>query len=235
MEVLAHCKIYSLSQYYHPQEQLITIDPGITTTLTDSKTGRIRTLHLIEPDFKIHDFKRRLLKENITANGKVLIIDIVSAWKNTLLNDPLLLPNVWYANSEELFTLEGVICFLARINANPTNTLQRECSIDKNDCHQSNKKEENSLQGIIIDNLSYLHTDSTTDTKSLNILFKLIKNIQRTFGCWYVSTSLNNEFYQGIEHSFNSTNNTIMSNYVNDMDLVMVRDPSTKQVRQLNK
>ncbi|SMN22665.1 similar to Saccharomyces cerevisiae YLR376C PSY3 Protein involved in a Rad51p-, Rad54p-dependent pathway for homologous recombination repair [Maudiozyma saulgeensis] len=225
MEILAHCKVYSLSQYYHAQRQLLTID---------AKTEPVRSLHLIEPDFKIYDFKRQLLKDNVTTNGKILIIDIVSTWRNTLINDAKLLNNIWYINSEELFTLEGIICFLARLNANPSNTLHNECSIDK-DQTKSNTDDSISLQGIIIDNLSYLYAGTANDIKSLNILLKLIKNIQRTFGCWYVSTSLNNEFYQGIEHSFTSQNNTIMSSYMNDIDLVMVRDPITHKVLLKNK
>lgn len=224
MEILKHCKEYPLSQYYHTVPHSLNLQDVSDTTTTPKYS-----MHLIEPDFKMNEYKRQLVLRNYeTGNtGAILIIDIISIWRQTLEETRFANIKYWYVNSKEISTIEGLICFLGRVNANPIVTLNKECPIrygtNAADC---------SVDGIIIDNLSYLNTSD--DFKSFNILKNMISNIQKAFGCWYISTSLNLEFSQGIEHSFYPkpivpyTNYTAFpSNYLNDMNIVMVRDSST--------
>lgn len=221
MEVLKHCKEYSLSQYYHAKPHSLKLEdvPEI-----------VHSFHLVEPDSKMNEYKRQLLirNYNLEGNGAILIIDIISIWKQTLKETRFDKINYWYVNSEEICTIEGLICFLARVNANPIITLNKECPI-----RYGPNSANCSLDGIIIDNLSYLATSE--DSKSFNILKNMISNIQKTFGCWYISTSLDIEFSQGIEHSFYPkpvapyTNYTAFpSSYLNDMNIVMIRDSGTQ-------
>ena len=220
MEVLKHCKEYSLSQYYHAKPRSLTIE---------NVSEPAHSMHLIEPDFKMNEYKRQLVINNYNSdtNGAILIIDIISIWKQTLKETRFDKINYWYVNTEEICTIEGLICFLARVNANPIITLNEECAI-----RYGTTSANCSIDGIIIDNLSYLNT--TEDSKSFNILKNMISNIQKTFGCWYISTSLTIEFSQGIEHSFYPkpivpyTNYTSFpSSYLNDINIVMIRDSLT--------
>lgn len=183
---------------------------------------------MIEHDFKISDLKRRFVLENLPeTNGKILVIDIISIWYDTL-KDHKIKDKFYYMNSNSLLTMDGLICFLVQLNESPKIALTR--------CHNDFRVTEfnESLCGIVIDNLSYL---KQIDNKSLNILWKILNMLSKSYGCWIMTTSYGIEYYQGIENSFNRNNNLkkkliyptlLPASYLSEMDCIILRETGSK-------
>ena len=221
MEVLAHCKMYPLSQYYRAARCELVIPEGVTATRNRATTPRLpQSLHLIEHDFRISDLKRRFLLDNLPGDGepgRVLLIDTASIWQDTALRDPRFRDKVWYLNTAEVLTTEGLVSFLSQLNAYPKRALAK--------CHGDT---DGRLHGIVIDNVSYLDPRAHG---SATVLLKLLRVLQSTYGCWFATVSYGLEFYEGVGKAFSQQTSQSQLyptmfpiGYLNEMDCVVLRE-----------
>lgn len=216
MEVLKHCRVYPLSNFCQVEEHHFT-DP-----INDKPN---RHVHLVEHNFKLTEAKTKLVEENING-GTVVIVDVISCWKRFCKDKS----NICYLSSASTLHLEGLINFLSQLIESPLDALRR-CQTNDTDITK------NTIRGIVIDNLSYYQTP-TSSLRDFNILFKLLKTLRTTYGCWSFTTSYGLEYYNGIESItasiYNSgTNYTkIPQSYIKEMDIVLMRDtPTTMHIQ----
>lgn len=210
MEVLKHCRVYPLSNYCAVEGRHF-IDP---------QNNKARHVHLVEHNFKLTDAKIQLLERNM-GDGIIIIVDVISCWKRYCKGKA----RTCYMNSASTLHLEGVINFLSQLIEYPQEALKRCQDTDVDVTSMT-------IQGIVIDNLSYYQTPSTS-LRDFNILYKLLKTLRTTYGCWSLTTSYGLEYYNGVEAltaaSYNSgTSYTkIPQSYIKEMDTVIVRDTPT--------
>ena len=218
MDVLAHCRVYPLSNFYHPSPQSITL-PNTLISNTDNDKPHIGLLHLIEHDFKMSNFKKQLFNHLTTSNASYLIIDITSTWKRFLLSSSSASASLMYMNSTSILSFEGLINYLVQLNDHPTTALQRSLSINNEPLQLTLP-----LSGIIIDNLSYL----PQDPPQFKILTNILKLLRKSLGCWIMTTSYGLEYNQGIENtistSASNSNTYIPLNYTKEMDIVLLHE-----------
>lgn len=174
----------------------------------------IAFLHVIEHDFKLSTFKKQLyLNCKSNGNSTILLIDILSAWKEFInsTNDEL-----FVMNSLSIMTMDGLVNFLLHLNESPLYALKR--------C-QKRDSFDKQLSGIIIDNISYFAHDPT----SYGLLLKVLKLLRKTFGCWIITISYGLEYYNGVENATSQlykggSQTKIPTGYINEMDVVLIRD-----------
>ncbi|CCD27101.1 Psy3p NDAI_0J02090 [Naumovozyma dairenensis CBS 421] len=270
MDVLAHCRIYPLANYIRPELKFINISNdliinnnksiiSVNDHLDDDKnddnnTNKVALAHLIEHEFKLTTFKKKLLIDLITIpnhekNGKnsYLIIDISSTWKQYLIelfdrenNQTNFTTSINYMNSFSILNMDGLINFLMQLNGSPIDALKR--------CQQypstsSDSIDQYQLSGIIIDNLSYISSSSSSSTSTFPLLLKLLKLLRKSFGCWIFTTSYGISYYKGIENSLESSPSSssihlqqhskklptyFPESFINGMDMILLHETELK-------
>ena len=230
MEVLEHCKVYPLAQFYRAGHCDLVVPSGVAATGAHAPSRVPLSLHLIEHDFRISELKRRLLLDNIEAGSdtephRVLIIDTASIWQDTVLNDSRFRDRVCYVNCPEVLTSEGLVAFLSQLNTAPRQALAR--------CHPQTRPAslEFRLRGIVIDNVSYL---DPRGHGSATVLLRLLRALQTTYGCWFATVSYGLEFYAGVGRAFplQTSQSQLYPTmfpigYLNEMDCVLLRETQT--------
>ncbi|CCF56046.1 hypothetical protein KAFR_0A06110 [Kazachstania africana CBS 2517] len=203
MDVLANCRIYPLSNFLKPKRNAINLE-GLNINNSNDITinnNESQSLHLIEHSFRKSKFKEQLVSNNFEH---IIIIDIISIWQDDKFN---------VINS--IYTFNELINFLTKFNDSPLATLS-EYGISMD-----------TVEGIMIDNLSYI---GNLNNKSIVILIKILKLIQINFGCFILSTSYGLEYYEGIENfqrmkNLNLKYPTLLPmNYLLEMDTILLRE-----------
>ncbi|KAL3233442.1 Platinum sensitivity protein 3 [Nakaseomyces bracarensis] len=212
MEVLKNCRVYPLSNYCSAEEHLFELPREI-----GAQGSGFRHVHLVEHSFRLTEAKTKLVEANIDSGaGLVVVIDVISCWKKRLGGRA----NVCYLNSGSTCHMEGLINFLSQLVENPLEALRR--------CNCKATFTQASIQGIVIDNLSYTQTPGSL--RDFNILFKLLRTLRTTYGCWSLTTSYGLEYYNGIEsltsaaYTTGTTYTKIPHSYIKEMDSVIMRD-----------
>lgn len=225
--MLAHCKIYPLSDYYKPSQAYFNV-PKALLSKEDNKRNKdrqLRLVHLIEHNFKVSYWKCELLKQCMgPENGCLLIVDIVSAWWPREKLEGLGIP-LYYMNDPSLIKIESIIHRLGEIVANPSSLLSSCVSIN-------GASEELPLTGIILENISYFHDDADDRESVYHQLIKKLKAIQSKFGCWTLTTSYGLDYYNGFEDSLlkyynvreSVTKTRVPRSFMNEMNLVIMRN-----------
>lgn len=173
-------------------------------------------LHMIEHSFKSSKFKRDLFLQcaGDSEDSSVLVVDIVSEWKNLLKDHQDV--GVHVMSSTSILNFEGLISFLLQLIESPSEALKR--------CQRRDSLSKQ-LGGIVIDNVSYL----AHDPSSYTLLLRTLKMLRNTFGCWIITISYGLEFYNGVENSTASLYKSgpltrIPISYTNEMDAMIIRD-----------
>lgn len=231
MDVLAHCRVYPLSNVciydltsrlniFHFTDYLSQFYHAVPQSLTLSNfmgSPSVSFIHLIEHGFKFTPFKRQIwdqcVDSSIKDDSSVLIIDPISEWKKVAQKTP---NGVHYMNSTSICNMDGLQSFLMQLQTSPLDALRR--------CHIQDRPDKQ-ISGIVIDNLSYL----AHDMSSYNALIKILKQLRRTFGCWIFTIGYGLEYYDGIENSTSTPNwkgvlTKLPASYTNEMDLIILRE-----------
>ncbi|CAR26335.1 hypothetical protein ZYGR_0H01440 [Zygosaccharomyces rouxii] len=214
MDVLAHCRVYPISNFYHAVPQSLTLPSCIGSHC-------VSFVHLIEHNFKFTPFKRQIWNQciecSVNDGSSILVIDIISEWKKIIQENS---QGVHYMNSTSICNMEGLQNFLMQLQASPLEALQRCLIKDRLD---------KQISGIIIDNLSYL----AHDLSSYSALIKILKQLRRTFGCWILTIGYGLEYYDGVENSTSTPNRTgaltkLPASYINEMDVIILRETADR-------
>ncbi|CCH58606.1 hypothetical protein TBLA_0A08160 [Henningerozyma blattae CBS 6284] len=225
MEILKNCKIYPLSKFYKPNYQYYQLPPGIKPN-ENLDTSKISKLHLIEYGFEITPLKRSLLTTMLMMEdvGNVLIIDIVSIWLGTIeMMNMKQKKKINYLNC--ISNIKELNNFLSQLIETPIVALRR--------CQQFENVDEviqRRLDGIFIDNVSYLqdfNEDQKGNSQMYDELNKMIRKVREVFGCWVVSISYGNEYYEGVEGCLNVKSHSISGvpiSFLNGMDMIVLRE-----------
>ncbi|CAI4035275.1 hypothetical protein SMKI_12G4250 [Saccharomyces mikatae IFO 1815] len=191
MEVLKNIRIYPLSNYITSTKNYINLPNELRNLVSKEQEGKLGFLHIIENDFKPSLVLKKLV-DYTEDNGKILVIDIVSLWSQQKQKQH----GVIYMNSLSCINITGLIVFLELLYHSPTDALRR-CQVDNFNFQ---------LQGIMIDNLSFLNFESDNNYGVINLskfekLSVILRKLREFLGCWIITKSFSTEFYNGIENT----------------------------------
>lgn len=226
MEILKHCRIYPISSFCATTETYFKIPDDLVNQHLALRTRKLGHIHVVEHSFRLSKVKKKLITTNLDENsGLILLIDVISCWKQfarSLVNNG---QSIAYLSSASLCQFDGLLNFLGQLIDSPDEALKRCIFTDS----YSYSCLQQPLTGIIIDNLSYYQTPVAM--REFSALQKMLKSLRSTFGCWTMTTSYGLEYYNGVEggtsslYTSSGTSFTRLPvSYIKDTDLVLMRD-----------
>lgn len=175
MNVISRCKVYSLDAFTCPRQHSCSINGQSANRIhivQDTLGGNATT----------HEVVDRVRGE---CGGNGLVLNISSMPWRTLDSA------VFHQANVSMLQFSSVVQFLSQLVSDPETALSR-CAAQAADPAQP-------LTWLLLDNLSHLAMDPAFDAQILN---KLLRSVQGTFGAVVISTSLPLAFHGGVENSF---------------------------------